>query len=513
MSSRADDAAVFRPRMSPAAFAGAVATLVAYGVLKFVLDLEGFAGEYPFGIGAVVGLAVFAARLARDFSLGIEVATSGLRTLDGETAFQWREVTAIDVDVVTPVIANSATRARAISLRAGHKSIRFADLGTGAGPSVDGILNLEGAPLIAAIAAARTDSEALFPATWTSGHKKNQASDDGKAASDSVEGAPGLQREVKLPRWRGMEAAGVLAVIVKVLPKLFKVAAGLFKTVKPGAAIATVAAYSLVFSWKFALALVVMVLVHECGHVYAMWRSGIPVRGIYMIPFVGGVAVGSGTASSRRADAYVALNGPVFGTVLALLCWGLATALGESGVAEFFAAAAAWGALLNLFNLLPIFPLDGGRTVASLAHGSPAALPLIFASLALGGLLAYVAHLELLFLVALVGLAELGEQVSAVPFRPALAMLPGIRPLAAAEHEHFSRFVAPVEKGRNSETKVAARKQLFERRSAAAHQRPMTIRERGVVLLAYLGLIGVLVATLVSLNDIPGAGNPLDFLR
>nr|WP_242468712.1 site-2 protease family protein [Rhodovibrio salinarum] len=137
------------------------------------------------------------------------------------------------------------------------------------------------------------------------------------------------------------------------------------KVTKLALAGASVAAYSTLFSWQFALLLVAAIFIHELGHVWSMRRCGMPVKGIYLLPFVGGVAVGQADAENRLSEAQnyeIAMMGPVFGlaSVAPLLA-----AYGATG-SDFWGASAAMVALVNLFNLLPIFPLDGGRVLRAL---------------------------------------------------------------------------------------------------------------------------------------------------
>jgi hypothetical protein len=240
-----------------------------------------------------------------------------------------------------------------------------------------------------------------------------------------------------------------------------------------------------------------------------MWRSGVPVKGIYFIPFFGGAAVSKGIAKTRARAAYIAINGPVWGTLLALGCLA-AFALGD-GERPFLGTLAAWGALLNLFNLLPIFPLDGGRLIASLAHASRKGVPIVAASLVLGGVVAYFAHLELLVLVGILGLFELGNRFAAATYGPAFALL--ARPLSAADHEHFAHHVAHVESERDTPAKREVREQVFAHRKAEAEQTPMTFAQAVIVLAGYMALVGVLVAVLYLTANIAGAGSPLDLVR
>ena len=272
----------------------------------------------------------------------------------------------------------------------------------------------------------------------------------------------------------------------------------------------TVGAYSLIFSWEFAVALVLMIGVHECGHVYAMWRCGLKVKGIYFIPFVGGVAVSKGMAKTRWNNAYIALAGPVWGAALAVACAAAYRLTGERW--PFLGAMAAWGALINLFNLLPILPLDGGRVLASVAYSSSRGIGAVatFGSLVLGGTLAYLAQLELLVLMVILGLFEYGGHLAALPMRPALALI-GDRPLGPQEHEQFARLVsAPTA---SADKQAERRRARFVVQRQEAGQDPMTVGQSALVLVGALALAGILVAIIWMLDSIPGAGTPLEFLQ
>lgn len=147
-------------------------------------------------------------------------------------------------------------------------------------------------------------------------------------------------------------------------PKLFAVGAKLFKSVKmvkAGLAGASVVAYSWLFSWQFAVIVIFSLVIHEYGHVWAMRAVGIPTRGFYLIPFVGGAAVPERAFASRLEEHFVAISGPVFGLAQAVFLYGLFVTFGH----PFLGAVAAWIAVLNLFNMIPITPLDGGRIVKS----------------------------------------------------------------------------------------------------------------------------------------------------
>lgn len=122
--------------------------------------------------------------------------------------------------------------------------------------------------------------------------------------------------------------------------------------------------YSLFFSWGFAALLIGSLVFHEYGHVWAMQWCGMEVRGIYLIPFVGGAAVPRSRPPSQAATVFIYLAGPAFGLALAAVtaCGYLFTGW------TLLAGAACWMAIFNLFNLLPIFPLDGGGVMRAIAY-------------------------------------------------------------------------------------------------------------------------------------------------
>ncbi len=140
--------------------------------------------------------------------------------------------------------------------------------------------------------------------------------------------------------------------------KLFK-SAGAVKVALAGSAFA---GWTLLFDWRFAAMLITILVFHEYGHIRAMKRFGIATKGIYLIPFFGGAAVGD-RAKTHWQEVYIAMLGPVYGLgmcVVALIAWCI------TGI-EIVGQVATFGALINLFNLLPIYPLDGGRVVKAIA--------------------------------------------------------------------------------------------------------------------------------------------------
>lgn len=157
--------------------------------------------------------------------------------------------------------------------------------------------------------------------------------------------------------------AGVIALAFKVGPKLLTTVAKFAKVGKLGLAAGSMAAYSYLFTWEFAIIIMLSLFVHEYGHIFAMKRCGLKTKGIYFIPFLGAAAVTEETFKSRRDEVYIAIMGPIFGFTLA----GLTLIVYMVTQNALFAATAGWMAMVNLFNLLPINPLDGGRIMKSIA--------------------------------------------------------------------------------------------------------------------------------------------------
>ncbi|MFL5818705.1 MAG: site-2 protease family protein [Conexibacter sp.] len=168
------------------------------------------------------------------------------------------------------------------------------------------------------------------------------------------------------PRSRLRRVFGPLAVVGAGLAK-FKGVLLLLPKLKllttSGSMLVSVAAYSLIWGWQFAAGFVLLLLVHEMGHVIQLRREGVEASAPMFIPFLGAVVAAKSLGDDAAAEARVGLAGPVLGSIgVALLIpvW-LATD------SEFWQALAFTGFFLNLFNLLPVVPLDGGRAMAAMA--------------------------------------------------------------------------------------------------------------------------------------------------
>ncbi len=127
--------------------------------------------------------------------------------------------------------------------------------------------------------------------------------------------------------------------------------------------IVSIGAYALLFPVWFAVGFVVLIWVHEMGHVIQLKREGIAASAPMFIPFLGAFVAMKQMPKNALAEARVGLAGPVLGSLGALGAWGIY----EVTQQPLFLGLAYIGFFLNLFNLLPMLPLDGGRAVGALS--------------------------------------------------------------------------------------------------------------------------------------------------
>jgi Zn-dependent protease len=130
-----------------------------------------------------------------------------------------------------------------------------------------------------------------------------------------------------------------------------------------GTALVSVAAYSLFWGWTFALGFVVLLFVHEMGHVIQLRREGIKASAPMFVPFLGAAVMMKSMPDDALAEARVGLAGPVLGTLGAGVCFAIA----EATHSDLLRALAYIGFFINLINLIPVVPFDGGRAMAAMA--------------------------------------------------------------------------------------------------------------------------------------------------
>jgi Zn-dependent protease len=124
----------------------------------------------------------------------------------------------------------------------------------------------------------------------------------------------------------------------------------------------SIVAYALAFGWPFAVGFVLLLFVHEMGHVIQLRREGVEASAPIFIPFVGAVIAVESLGRDAAAEARVGLAGPILGTIGTLIPLAVWLATGS----DLWRALAYVGFFINLINLLPVLPLDGGRAMAVL---------------------------------------------------------------------------------------------------------------------------------------------------
>lgn len=160
--------------------------------------------------------------------------------------------------------------------------------------------------------------------------------------------------------WGALAALG--AMLMKFKGLLFALKFGkLFTTM--GTMLISIWFYALAWGWQFAVGFVLLIFVHEMGHVFAAKIKKIPVSAPMFIPGMGALITLKENPRDAYTEAYVGYGGPLLGTIGATAVWGLYYPTGNT----LFLALATSALMINLFNLVPVSPLDGGRITAALS--------------------------------------------------------------------------------------------------------------------------------------------------
>ncbi len=197
-----------------------------------------------------------------------------------------------------------------------------------------------------------------------------------KAASGTWTGKLGIFGMIGLAVWKFKWLAALVLTKGKLI--LF----GLTKVSTLASMCLAIGAYAAAWGWQFAVGFVVIMYVHEMGHVYALRRLGIRADAPVFIPGLGAFVRLRQAVSNPIDDAAMGLAGPL---------WGLAAAVATAVLFEttrypLFAALTHVGGILNLFNLIPIYPLDGGRGLRALSNLQRyILLAIVLAAFLLGG--------------------------------------------------------------------------------------------------------------------------------
>jgi len=124
-----------------------------------------------------------------------------------------------------------------------------------------------------------------------------------------------------------------------------------------GTMLLSVFAYAWFFGWRYAVGFVLLIFVHEMGHYIAARRRGLDVGAPTFIPFVGAWIQLKQLPHDAETEAYIGIAGPLTGTAGALVCYYA----GRNFDSTLLLALSYSGFFLNLFNLIPLSPFDGGR--------------------------------------------------------------------------------------------------------------------------------------------------------
>ena len=177
----------------------------------------------------------------------------------------------------------------------------------------------------------------------------------------AAEGAPMAADET--PWWR-RGAPGLVTIAVLLISKLKFLLLGLTKASTFISMFAFFGVYWSIYGWPLALGLVFSIYIHEMGHVAMLRRLGIDAGAPMFIPGVGAFVMLKQHIQDPLTDAKIGLAGPVWGLGAGLCAFGIYAVTG----ARIWLAIAQLTGFLNLFNLIPVWQLDGSRGLHVLAR-------------------------------------------------------------------------------------------------------------------------------------------------
>jgi Zn-dependent protease len=224
-------------------------------------------------------------------------------------------------------------------------------------------------------------------------------------------------------RRNGGLAAGILAFLAFVFGKLSYVGLlvlkfkGLWFTVVSTGVTALI--YAQLFGWAFGVGIVVLILIHESGHVVVARIMGLPVTLPVMIPFLGAFVSMKQQPKTVAQESIMAIGGPVLGSIAAGLCYVGYLAMPSSNTGQLLRALAYFGFLINLFNLIPLTPLDGGRVTSLLSKWFNVAGLVIAAGLLLFEMQSGTTVSPILFLVLIFGAFATYQRFRSTALNPA----------------------------------------------------------------------------------------------
>jgi len=210
------------------------------------------------------------------------------------------------------------------------------------GRQVPGRTDADAAPAVGAPPALPAPAPAAEPVTAgrSGGHGKSVAA--GAAAIAAIKGGKVLV---------GASKSGAL---LKLAPVLLKTG---------GSMALSLGFYAPMFGFWFAVGLLGLLLVHELGHALVLRAMGVPFSAPLFIPFMGAFIGMKELPRDAAKEAATAFGGPVLGTIGAVVCLAIYRVTGH----DLMLGLATWGFFLNLFNLIPFTPMDGGRIIGAVS--------------------------------------------------------------------------------------------------------------------------------------------------
>lgn len=175
--------------------------------------------------------------------------------------------------------------------------------------------------------------------------------------------------EKKKSRWRWLTGFGGLFLLLKAT-KIWAIIKGALIFLKFGkfltsglSMIFMVVVYTFLYGWKYAVGIVLLLFIHEMGHLTASRRLGIDTSLPMFLPFIGAIIQMKQVPKDAKTESIIGIAGPIFGAIGAFVC----LFLGEMFGSALLLALAYFGFLLTVFNLIPAHPLDGGRIVTAIS--------------------------------------------------------------------------------------------------------------------------------------------------
>ena len=197
--------------------------------------------------------------------------------------------------------------------------------------------------------------------------------DDNKETANNLFKEEALSEEKppdnKKSKWRWLTSLGGLLLVFKVT-KIWAIIKAMFIFLKFGKFLTTglsmllmILTYTYIYGWKYAIGIVLLLFVHEMGHLTAARRLGIDTSLPMFIPFIGAIIQMKEAPKDAKTEAIVGIAGPIFGAIGAFIC----LLIGQVFDSALLLALAYFGFILTVFNLIPAHPLDGGRIVTAIS--------------------------------------------------------------------------------------------------------------------------------------------------